>query len=300
MAQKMGGVILILAISLIFNSCQKESFLKDEPANISEAITDVSHNGLSSKNGRIIFNDSTVFQKHINWIIENQDNPEIIKTLNKNLGIISLNSVFQKGMEIEDETKFEAYRQKHSIAFIIEVSENEKLIEQTCPTVISYLANENGVFQIGNTVSKVTANQIYTEVFSSEVQVTELSDKSKEELTSKLKGAGVTISTEYVKTKYRGSKHKYRLVAKVRLYSYSNGWNIFEGITYTQRKRCGVWTYSDLAGDVTVSWDNTLCYKDGNNNTQYVDNNGSKSNPKYRVTATVFSYNIHLHTDLLI
>jgi hypothetical protein len=268
--------LLILLSVLFFMQCSKENSI----------VTNIEKNSVQkdviSKNGRLIFKDSTALFKHVNWIIENQNNPTLIDIFNKEHGITSLNSVFQKGMDITDEKEFKAYMEKYPNAFVKEYYDSSELIDLPCPNVISYIANEYGIYQVGNVVTKVLKNTIITELYINENTLSELKAKNN------ISGLKLTISQQYYRTAYRDSKH--RLVGRVKVYDYGNGWKIYNGTSTTQRKRLGVWLRSDLSGEVRVTWNYKMYYKDFNGNAHYEYKNGTKSDGKAHISTTVFSY----------
>jgi len=269
--------LLILTMVFFFTQCSKEDGI------VTNVEINSLKNGITSKNGRLIFNDSTALFKHVNWIIENQNNPEVIEEFNKEHGIVSLNTVFQKGMDINDEKEFKAYINNHSNAFVTDYYDDGELIDLPCPNAISYIANEYGIFQVGNIASKVLKNTIINEPYINEATLAMLKDRNE------VRQLKLTIHQQYYKTAYRSSK--YRLVARVKVYSYSNGWHIYDGTSTTQRKRWGVWTRSDLAGEVRVTWNYKMYYKDNNGVGHYEYNSGTKGDGGSHVSTTVFSYN---------
>ena len=272
--------LLIFSFVFFFTQCSKENSI------VTKVETNDETHDVVSKNGRLIFKDSTALFKHVNWIIENQNNPEIIEAFNKEHGIISLNSVFQKGMNITDEKEFKAYMQNHQNVFVTENYDDGELIDMPCPNVISYIANEYGIYQVGNTASKVLKNTIINEVYIGEKSITKLKEKHD------ISGLKLTIKQQYYRTAYRDDdKKKYRVVGRVKVYDYGNGWKIYNGTSTTQRKRLGVWLRSDLAGEVRVTWSYKMYYKDFNGIAHTSYDNGTKSDPKAHVSVTVFSYN---------
>ena len=237
-------------IVLAFVSCSKESLNEDLDVNIK------SSEEVYLKNGRLVFQNEDAFNKHFDWIYENQSTPEVINEFNKQMGFTSMMEVYQSGMAIEDETAFTKYVENNSNAFFIAEVEGSSLYELGTPSTIhAYLSNANGIYQVGNEIRRLTEDYNLKLDASEEQSSLSVLEGDIKNMPKNIIAMTPTMPSNLkwgqysYRTAYRSSK--YRLVARLS-YLHSDTRTIWEARSTTQRKRLGAWIRSNLSGDIGV------------------------------------------------
>ncbi len=258
-------------------------------------------NGIVQKNGRLIFKDTLRFVKHINWVVDNQQTFEKINKFNEQLDLISLKSIYLEGLFIKDSILFKKITSASPDIFNVFQYDSAKFVELTCPNALAYIANKDGIYQIGNIVTKVSKLGFINVNYNNEDQIDKLSKmnslNNKKELQSLLKQNNTKLTTTqtYYNTAYRDDKH--RLVARGTNYS-SDGFFYKESRSTTQRKHLGAWFRSDLSGNVGVSYSGIRCYKDINNQIINLPVSNSIYTSDSDIALTVFSYHVYEKINL--
>jgi len=148
------GVILLNLLILFCFSCQKE----EHRANLSIAA-DAS---ITFQDGRLIFKDYSSFIDHQKWIFENKGNHQLIVDKNSSLGLISMTEHCLEGMKFEeDDPKFIEYAASYPSVFLKESFDNSTLYLLPHSKNLCYVANADGIFQIGDQVYRIAQNYIY-------------------------------------------------------------------------------------------------------------------------------------------
>lgn len=146
-------VIICLLISLS-NSCSEKPQNDNQEA-ISEQAPDK-----YMQNGRLVFKTQDAYMNHLKWIHLNQTKPEVIRRFNSQIGLVSMKEIFDQGMELVDnQNEFLVFVDNYKNVFEkITDQENSVIYEIEAPPTFAYLANQDGVFQVGNTIYRLTYN----------------------------------------------------------------------------------------------------------------------------------------------
>ena len=115
------------------------------------------NSGIQLKNGYLFFKDTATFNQHLDWIRQNEINPELIYEFNRKFGFISFSEVYYEGMRINEPDNFDEYRAKNPDCFKrIILDDNSVFWEMPMASLLSHLVNKGGVFQIGETIYRLT------------------------------------------------------------------------------------------------------------------------------------------------
>ncbi len=218
---------------------------KDREANQNEST----NSGIQLKNGYLVFKDSVTFNEHLNWIIQNETNPEVINEFNRKLGFISFSEVYDKGMRIADPVEFEDYRSKNPDCFRkIILEDNSEFWEMPMASILSYLTNINGVYQIDETIYRATEEYLFSTenedklpiIIKTSLAINDnLIEKVAGQIVKNLKGQ-VSYKTAYFVWNDR------RIVARI-YHNDVGSMTYYEARTTSQQKNwSGVWVYAKI------------------------------------------------------
>ncbi len=151
--------IFVLAVLSLLQSCHKDS---GETVSINQSYNNIyAKSNILVVKGRLCFKDTDAFKSHLQWIYDNQDNQELIKSFNDKINFESMFSVYTKGINIENDTEFKDYLKNHPNAFYPINIDGSVFYEMPSPVVLAYIANENGIFQIGKKICRISFNNYY-------------------------------------------------------------------------------------------------------------------------------------------
>ena len=232
---------LSLLVTFIINSCTK-----DQPqSNVDRQIV----NDITFQDGRLIFKDLTTFKEYQKWIFYNQANPQLIAERNNSLGLKSMTEYYLEGIKLaEDDPLFLAYITKYPNIFNKVAYDNSTLYFLPHSKILCYIANKDGIFQIGDKINRIVWNYIY-EISSSDNSNIELLFLPKEIISDY--GVKVTQSqsigakNDYGNRTRYFSNSKYRIVSSLRENVYLDIW-YNEIQTNPQKKTLGVWLGAQL------------------------------------------------------
>lgn len=147
------SVLLSLLISFLIGCSEKT--LNDNSGTKIEPILDK-----YMHNGRLVFKDQETYQNHLNWILLNQATPDVIKSFNSGIGLVSMKEIYDAGMELVDNHEdFLAFVEKYPRVFErATYIENSMIFDIEAPVDYAYLANEDGLFQVGKIIYRVSYN----------------------------------------------------------------------------------------------------------------------------------------------
>ena len=114
------------------------------------------------KDGRLVFKDSLAYNQHLNWIVQNANNPFEIKQFNNQIGLASLNSIYEAGGNIQNHDDFTKYVDCNKNAYNVVDFDNSFIYERSCPLIISFLGNQDGLFQIGDQICRYSGSYLLT------------------------------------------------------------------------------------------------------------------------------------------
>lgn len=147
------SVLISLLISFLVG-CSEKTF-NDNPGMKIEPILDKYMN-----NGRLVFKDQETYQNHLKWILSNQSTPDVVLRFNSGIGLVSMKEIYDNGMELVDNhDEFLVFVEKYPQVFErATYIENSMIFELEVPITFAYLANEDGLFQVGNVIYRVSYN----------------------------------------------------------------------------------------------------------------------------------------------
>lgn len=281
-------VMLIMAVSAlaVFNSsCEKENLEDLKQTSCIKKPRVVSDDEIMKdlpevKDGRLVFKDSVSFANYYLWLIDNQDNQDKVNKINASLGFVCMHEIYDKGLDAlcESESITCPYIEEHPTVFHIEEIDSTIFHNMQAPDIVGYIANELGLYQVGNNIYRSTHDYTYC--------ITN-GDENKIQLLLNLNGekTGDSIILSYPTFyKSNGTKGQYgyrtayfdpntkTLRAVARLSSgivSQTGVNFYEFETSTQRK-LGAWIGVKFNG-VWVKWGNGSYFFIGNGGQQHTE-----------------------------
>jgi hypothetical protein len=233
-------VLLSLLLSALL-SCQKEE--------VNTQISNLSVNdGITYRDGRLIFKDDLTFINHQRWLLENQNNPQLIADKNKSLGLKSMTEIYFDGMKLEEtDPLFLAYIEKYPNIFNKETYDNSTLYRLPHSTILCYSANKDGVYQVGDLIKRITWKYVYQLNASNESKM-DLLYLPKDQISDvdiKIIPSVSETKTGYAQRTRYFSNSNYRIVSS--LQSYGEGIILYWDIqTNPQKKTLGIWGRSQL------------------------------------------------------
>lgn len=204
------------------------------------------------KDGRLIFKDLDTFKKHADWIGQNQMDTEIIHNKNSSFGFKSMAEIYYEGMElIEDHEAFLDYVELYPNVYHPIEFDNSILYELESCIIVGYIANKEGLIQIGDRIIRITYDYNY-EIQDGDESKIELLLKPKDQI----RGEDIVVKktlhkVTYTKgqysylTDYFSKNSKYRIVGRLWEYSGPAGWT-YDIETNAQKKTLGMWFGSRL------------------------------------------------------
>lgn len=255
-------LLLIFSAVIVTTSCQKEEMIEPTPKN---DIVNMDHKVVVI-NDRLFFEDSTSFANYQNWIFKNYHEPKLIESKNERIGFISMMSIYREGMNFDgDDPRFTMYLKQYPNVFHPVEFDNSIIYELEAPCVLAYIANKDGLYQIGDKICRVTFNHYYEIKNGDESKIPMLfipAEKVNDiaiSVTNTKKNGNLKGQYSY-RTTYFNSKH--RLVA--RLYEDKIGYFwYFRARTTGQKKRLGIW-WREKITYVKLSWPSGYYYEQGN------------------------------------
>lgn len=152
------GIVLVNFLFLFSLSCQKEEPLgcqKEEPLG-------VNNDGIAFRDGRLIFKDDSSFRNHKKWLFKNESNPQLIAEKNKSLGLKSMTEYYLDGMKLDQyDPMFVKYVASYPNVFTKETIDSSTIYFLPHSKLLCYVANKDGVYQIGEQVFRIVQNYVY-------------------------------------------------------------------------------------------------------------------------------------------
>lgn len=152
------GIVLVNSLLLFSLSCQKEEPLgcqKEEPLG-------VKNDGIAFRDGRLIFKDDSSFRNHRKWLFKNESNPQLIAEKNKSLGLKSMTEYYLDGMKLDQyDPMFVKYVASYPNVFTKETIDSSTIYFLPHSKILCYVANKDGVYQIGEQVFRIVQNYVY-------------------------------------------------------------------------------------------------------------------------------------------
>ena len=186
---------------------------------------------------------------HQKWIFENQGNPQLIADKNKSLGFKSMTEYYLEGMKLEEnDPKYLEYVDKYPTVFYKETYDNSTLYLLPHSILVCYVANKDGIFQVGDKINRIVWNYVYEITDGDESKISMLF-LPKEEISDKeikiTPSRSVDAKNDYGQRTRYFSNDKYRIVSSLLENVYACVW--YNDIqTNPQKKTFGVWLRAQL------------------------------------------------------
>lgn len=275
--------ILVFVSVLLFSSCKKDdsNILSDQNVEL--------QNKISAIHGRLVFRDQSAFENCLKWIFDHQNSSELIEQYFKKLEYTSMMEVYKMGMSLDkDSEEFSLFCKNHTSVFLENREDGSLTYELQVPSILAYIANENGVYQVGKKIIRVSSLGTIAILNGDESKLPMLfeplgsiSDANIEILpTSSTKG-------EYsYRTSYFEDKH--RLVARLRSEAIGYMYYYFARSTAQKKNWLGIWVQEDISS-LTVSWPGGGFYTEGGQAGRIASANFSVTNNSDLEKVVVFS-----------
>lgn len=237
------GIIIVNLILLsVLLSCKKED---KEPLVNNQSVED----GITFRDGRLIFKDEAAFINHHQWLYENQANRDLIVKKNKSFGLHSMTEIYNEGMKLEEtDPLFLAYVDKYPNIFIKETYDNSTLYMLPHSQLLCYVANKDGIYQVGGKINRIAGNYIY-QLDDGDESLIKMLLLPKDQISDKAIKISPTCSDAKgdwaQRTIYFAHNDKYRIVSSLR-FRYTDLYTYHEILTNDQHKVFGIWGRAQL------------------------------------------------------
>jgi len=235
---------------LVFCSCNKEDSIINNDNIIKDDIT--------FRDGRLIFKDNASFMDHQKWLYENQSNPQLIVDKNKSLGLKSMTEYYLEGMKLEEsDPKFSEYVAKYPSIFIKETYDNSTLYLLPHSIILCYVANKDGIYQVGDKIYRIAGDYIYqlNDGDESKIKMLLLSKDQISNEDIKVAPSYLDAKSDWAQRTRYFSNHKFRIVSSLRIrydpYYYID---YYELLTNPQHRVLGIWGRAQLATKGANGW----------------------------------------------
>lgn len=238
-------ILALLAVFIITGCTKQEAKLQDDLPVFSD---------ITFHNGRLIFKDDASFMDHQKWLFENQGNPQLIAEKNRSLGFKSMTEYYLEGMKLEeDDPKFVDYVAEYPSIFNKEIYDNSILYVLPHSIILCYVANEDGIFQVGDQIYRIVPNYIYRTGDESKIEMLLL---PKDQIPTKEVDISITRpgfeskSDLAQRTEYFDNDSRFRIVSSVMAYSITDpylgtAW-WYDIRTNPQKRTLGIWLGAQL------------------------------------------------------
>lgn len=238
--------ILSLLAVLIITSCTKEEAKLQDNLPV--------FNDITFHNGRLIFKDVETFMDHQKWLSDNQNNPQLIAERNKALGLKSMTEYYLEGMKLEEnDPKFVDYVAEYPSVFNKEIYDNSTLYVLPHSIILCYIANGDGIFQVGDQIYRIVQNYIYRTGDESKIELLFL---PKDQIPTKDVNISLTRPEPGTKsdlgqrTEYFTNDDRFRIVSSLIEHYITDlylgtGW-YYDIRTNPQKRTLGVWLGAQL------------------------------------------------------
>lgn len=234
------GVILLNLFLLFCFSCQKEEPEANLPIDVNEGIT--------FQDGRLIFKDENTFINHQRWLLENQGNRQLISDKNKAFGFKSMTEIYYEGMQLEEmDPLFLSYVDKYPNIFIKRFYDNSTLYMLPHSTILCYVANKDGIYQIGDKINRISGDYIYQITDESKIDMLFL---HKDQISNKDVKIIHTVSDSKgdwaQRTRVFAHDNRFRMVSSLRI-NFTDLYYYYEILSNPQKRTLGIWGRSQLS-----------------------------------------------------
>lgn len=239
------SILPLLALFIITSCTKQEAELQDDLTVFKD---------ITFHNGRLIFKDSETFMDYQKWLSENQNNPQLLAERNKALGLKSMTEYYLEGIKLEeDDPKFSDYVSKYPSVFYKEIYDNSTLYVLPHSIILCYVANKDGIFQVGDQIYRIIQNYIYRTGDESKIEMLFL---PKDQITTEDVNISLTRHEPGTKsdlgqrTEYFDNDGRFRIVSSLIEHTITDpylgtGW-WYDIRTNPQKKTLFVWATAQL------------------------------------------------------
>lgn len=249
---------VILFISLVLLSACK----KGEPYRCSEGPAKLQGKILAI-HGRLVFENQSAFGDCLNWIFDHQSSPEVIDEYLNELSYTSMMEVYKIGMSLDKNSEeFSKFCKSHPSVFVENKSDESLLYELQVPSILAYIANENGIYQVGEKIIRVSSIGTMAILNGDESKLPNLFKPSESITDSYIEviPAGGSKGEYSYRTSYFEDKH--RLVARLRSEAIGYMYYYFARSTAQKKNWMGIWVQEDIS-TLNLSWPGGGFYTEG-------------------------------------
>jgi hypothetical protein len=233
------SILSLLTVFIITSCTKKEANLQDDLLVVKD---------ITFHDGRLIFKDDASFMEHQKWLFENQGNPQLIADKNKSLGLKSMTEYYLEGMKLDEtDSKFSEYVAKYPSVFYKEAFDNSTLYLLPHSKIVCYVANEDGIFQIGDQIYRIAQNYIYQTGDESKIEMLFL---PKDQISTKdvkisLSQPRLAAKNDYGNKTVPFTNSSFRIVSSLREYVLGISW-YDDILTHPQHKVLWTWYNAQL------------------------------------------------------
>lgn len=309
-------VMAVSSLAMFNSGCEKENLNDlEQPTSVKKTrvISDdeIMKDLPKVKDGRLVFKDSINFANYFYWLIDNQNNTDKIKKINASLGFVCMHEIYDMGIEIlNDSENFTCpYIEEHPKVFHTEEIDNSIFQDMQAPDIVGYIANEQGIYQVGNKIYRSTYDYCYCITNGDESKIQTLLNLNDEKTGDPFISSSPTfIKNAQTKSQYSYKTayfpdEKHRIVARLKTGIVQVlGTTFYEAETDSQKKTLGIWGGWKLDG-AWVSWGtgyytwqytNGLQYTQGSDyHTETISAYTAGGSNKQKITATFCSETIN-------
>jgi len=242
-------VIISLLISMLVGC--NEKIQNENPGNEIEPTLDK-----YMHDGRLVFKNQETYQNHLNWILINQATPDVIIRYNSGIGLVSMKEIYDEGMELVDNhDALLAFVEKYPRVFErATYIENSMIFDIEAPLNYAYIANKDGLYQVGNTIYRVSYNHTIQIIDGDETKIPLILsyDESIKDPSIGAKPTSFGAKTQlYYSTDYFTDNE--RMVSR-HYENYVDNHYVYSVSTTGQKRVLGVWWQKKL-NYIEVSWE---------------------------------------------
>lgn len=263
------NVLLLLGVV----SCKKADYYETKPTKVvSEVkITDIEimNNLPTFKDGRLVFKDSISYANYVLWLFDNQNDTEKILGINRNLGFVCMNEIYDKGIDMLSDLEATTcpYIESYPNVFYANEIDGSIIQDMQASVTIGYIANEFGIFQVGDKIIRSSYNYNYCITDGDETLIPTLiklngSKSSIKNITSsEARKQNTQIKNQYAYRTSYFSNDSYRAVARLHhivVPQFSNRME-YQAEVDAQKKVAGIWLCKKL-DDAWLSWNSGYYY----------------------------------------
>lgn len=283
--------MLIMAVSalVMFNiGCEKKSYMPEQTNNqlTNSIISDVPPVKPIVIDGRLYFDDNESFKLYMDWIYYHRnDSIPPVYNYNQSIGFLSMKEIYDIG--IDNMENIDEYISKFPRVFHKVEIDSSIIVEMQASPCSGYILNQNGLIQIGNTISRISHNYSYNIIDNANKETIESvincdnGNINKDNVIVYKKNiySETKTKTQYSYKTASFTDDKKRIVARLK-YDFETinptlGMYIIYAETDCQKKSLGIWGGYKLSGAWVKTTGITVYNGYGYQNSGYINVGGS-------------------------